>query len=255
MELIKLGSEKMSFAIFFDDGGVLNDNAIRGPQWKVLCGEFFHSKFGGDPKLWGEVNQKVIKSLMDKFWEDSKESYNDYLTFYTNFKSEWVKRMFEGVGRSVPPKKKHERIFDATTEYVWPKVCSVIPGIIESIKILYSRGFILYTSTGMPSREIKLVLEGMGIKRFFSGFYGPDLINTRKLNPEFFEVIFKEVSVDSNKAIVIEDRPRFIENALKSGAHVIQACVTGEFPPQYPFYIENMNELPNVIDNLIRTLD
>jgi beta-phosphoglucomutase-like phosphatase (HAD superfamily) len=68
----------------------------------------------------------------------------------------------------------------------------------------------------------------MGIKQFFSDFYGPDLINTRKLNPEFFEVIFSEVSVDSNKAIVIEDHPRFIENALKSGAHVIQACVTGE---------------------------
>jgi len=55
----------MSFAIFFDDGGVLNDNSIRAPQWKAFCGEFFHSRFGGDPEVWGEVNQNVMMSFMD----------------------------------------------------------------------------------------------------------------------------------------------------------------------------------------------
>ncbi|MFW9882173.1 MAG: HAD family hydrolase [Candidatus Thorarchaeota archaeon] len=167
----------------------------------------------------------------DAFWEDSREIQDDYLKFIKYFKSEWVKRMFEEVGRSVPLKQKHEKIFDSTGEYVWPKVRSAIPGIIESIKTLYSRGFILYTSARLPSTEMKMVLEAMGIKQFFSGFYGPDLINTRKHNPEFFELIFNQVNISSSRAIVIEDVPRFIENACKAGAHVIQACVTGEFPP------------------------
>jgi HAD superfamily hydrolase (TIGR01509 family) len=244
----------MTFAIFFDDGGVLNDNYIRGPQWQELCGEFLHSKFGGEPEVWGEANYRVIKNLADAFWENPEMNYQDYYSFYADFKSEWVKQMFEEVGRSVPPKEEHERIFDATVEYVWPKVRSAIPGIIESVKKLYSKGFILYTSTGLDSKEIKLVLEGMGIKQFFSGFYGPDLINTRKRNPQFFELIFKDANIESSKAIVIEDRPQFIEEALKTGAQVIQACVTGEFPPQYPFYVERMSELPNTIDNLIKTL-
>jgi len=167
----------------------------------------------------------------------------------------WVKRMFEEAGRSVPPKAEHERIFDTTIEYVWPKVRSAIPGIIESIKILYSRGFILYTSTGLVSREIKMVLKGMGIKQFFNGFYGPDLVNIRKTSSNFFEAIFNDIKIESKKAIVIEDRPRFIEVALKTGANVIQACITGEFQPQYPFYVENMHKLPKVIENLITTLD
>ena len=55
-----------------------------------------------------------------------------------NFKSEWVIQMFEEAGRSVPPKVEHERIFNSTIEYVWPKVHSAIPGIIESIKFLHS---------------------------------------------------------------------------------------------------------------------
>ncbi|MFX1378557.1 MAG: HAD hydrolase-like protein [Promethearchaeota archaeon] len=244
----------MSFAIFFDDGGVLNDNAIRAPQWKKFCGEFFHSRFGGDPKVWGEANQKVMKSL-EIHGMDPKEIYDDYLTFYKNFKSEWVIKMFEEAGRSVPPKAEHERIFDTTVEYVWPKVHSAIPGIIESIKMLYSKGFTLYTSTGLPSREIKMVLEGMGIKHFFSGFYGPDLINTWKSSSNFFEAISKDIKLESKKTIVIEDQPSFIENALKTGANVIQACVTSEFQPKYPFYVENMHHLPKVIENLIKTLD
>ena len=242
------------FAIFFDDGGALNDNAIRGPQWRAFCGEFFHSRFGGDPEVWGEANEKVIMSL-EIHGMDPKDNYNDYLTYYTKFKSEWVIKMFEEVGRSVPPKVEHERIFNSTIEYVWPKVHSEIPGIIESIKMLYSKGFVLYTSTGLASREIKMVLEGMGIKHFFSGFYGPDLINTPKINPNFFEAIFNDIKLESKKAIVIEDRPKCIENALKTGTNVIQAGVTGEYQPKYPFYVENMYQLPKVIENLIRTLD
>ena len=244
----------MPFAVFFDDGGVLNDNSIRASQWKAFCGEFFHSRFGGDPEVWGEANQKVIASL-DIHGTDPKEIYDDYITYYKKFKSEWVMKMFEEVGRSAPPKVEHERIFDTTIEFVWPKVHSAIPGITESIKMLYSKGFVLYTSTGLVSREIKMVLEGMGIKHFFSGFYGPDLINTWKSSSNFYQAIFDDIKLESKKAIVIEDQPRFIENALKTEANAIQACITGEFQPKYPFYVENMHQLPEVIENLIRTLD
>jgi FMN phosphatase YigB (HAD superfamily) len=243
----------MSFAIFFDDGGVLNDNSIRTPQWKVFCGEIFHSRFGGDPEVWGEANEKAIKSLeIDGL--KPKEAHIDFLTYHAKFKSEWVIKMFEGAGRSAPPEHEHENIFNSVSEYVWPKVHSAIPGIIESIKILYSEGFILYTSTGLPSREIEMVLKEMGIKDYFSGFYGPDLINTRKFSSNFFEAIFNDIKLESKKAIVIEDRPKCIENALKTGANVIQACITGEYQPQYPFYVEDMHNLPKVVENLIKTL-
>ncbi len=35
-------------ALFIDDGGVLNDNALRGPQWQRLVAEFFVPALGGD---------------------------------------------------------------------------------------------------------------------------------------------------------------------------------------------------------------
>ncbi|MCE7740341.1 MAG: hypothetical protein KAU62_16055 [Candidatus Heimdallarchaeota archaeon] len=37
------------FSILFDDGGVMNDNTLRGIQWQKLVGEFFSHKYGGEP--------------------------------------------------------------------------------------------------------------------------------------------------------------------------------------------------------------
>lgn len=258
--LYEIGCGKVSFTLFFDDGGVLNDNNIRGPQWQTFCGEFFCSKFGGDSKEWGEANRILMESLMDLSqhpWENPsylKEKYGDYHTFLARFKSKWVTGMFTETGRPVPPQTEHVKIFDATTDYVWPKVRSAIPGIVESVKQLHSRGFVLYTSTGLVSEEIKMVLEGMGINNLFSGFYGPDLINTWKQSTDFFAFIFDEVKIDPSRAIVIEDCPNFIDNALKTGAHAIQACVTGEFPALYPHHVKDMHNLPSVIDTLIESL-
>lgn len=33
--------------IFVDDGGVMNDNRLRAPQWRRLLGEFFPPRLGG----------------------------------------------------------------------------------------------------------------------------------------------------------------------------------------------------------------
>ena len=93
----------------------------------------------------------------------------------------------------------------------------------------------------------------MGVIQYFKGpFYGPDVINIWKSGTEYYKGIFKHSGVDAAKAIVIEDQPRFLENALKVRANVIQACITGEHKPQFPFYVENMINLPNIVENLIK---
>jgi FMN phosphatase YigB (HAD superfamily) len=237
--------------IFFDDGGVLNDNEIRGKQWQKYCGEFFSSRFGGDPKIWGEINYQVISRYIDIFWKDWKEVYHDYLNFYANYKINWVNAMFELAGRNVPSNLDIEQLFDDVVGYVIPKVRSAIPGIIKSIKILYKRGYSLYTASGEVSKELKMYLDGMGIKHLFKEFYGPDLINTWKYGAEFYENILKELNLDSQHAIIIDDNPRFLESAHEVGANVIQACIDGRFEPQYPNYVLKMKNLPKIIEKLL----
>jgi len=185
---------------------------------------------------------------------DEKKKFGDYQAFYTNFKKNMVLAMFKETGKTPPRNINLVDIFDTTNQYVIPKVRAAIPGIIESIKELSSKGFILYTASGAISDEMKMSLEGMGIIQYFKEFYGPDLINTWKFGSEYYEAIFKHSSVDATKAIIIEDNPRFLEAALEAGANVIQACITGEFKPQFPFYVDNMYDLNLIVENQIKSL-
>lgn len=46
--------------IFLDDGGVINDNSLRAPQWQMLVGEFFAPRLGGSQPAWAEANRAIF---------------------------------------------------------------------------------------------------------------------------------------------------------------------------------------------------
>jgi len=242
----------MTITVFFDDGGVLNDNNIRGEQWKTLVGEYYSGRFGGEPEVWGEANGKIIPSFFDMY-RDGKDKFDDYQTFYNNFKKHMVIEMFKEAGKILPKNINLEEVFNSARDYVIPKVRSAIPGVIHAVKELALKRYNLYTAAGAVSIEMKLYLEGLGISQYFKEYYGPNLINTWKIDSEYYEAIFKHSKVDSAKAIIIEDNPRFLNSALQVGANVIQACVIGEHQPQFPFFVKSMRDLVPTIENLIKS--
>ena len=243
----------MTITIFFDDGGVINDNIIRGKQWKTLVGEYYSTRFGGEPEIWGEANHKLITSFFNIFWRDGKKNFDDYQAFYTDFKKNMVLGMFKEAGKILPKDINIEELYNSARDYVIPKVRSAIPGVIDSIKELFARGFILYTAAGAVSIEMKMYLDGLGVSQYFVEYYGPDLINTWKSGPDYYKAIFNHSGVDPTKSIIINDQPRFLDSAQKVGANVIQACITGEFEPQFPFYVEDMSDLLRIVGNVIKS--
>ncbi len=242
----------MTITVFFDDGGVLNDNKICGMQWKKFVGEYYSTRFSGDPKIWGEANHKTLASYFDIFWKDGKENFDDYQSFYNDFKRNMVLGMFKEAGKILPKDIIIEEVFNSARDYVIPKVRSAIPGVIHAVKELAAKGFNLYTAAGAVSIEMKMYLEGLGISQYFIEYYGPDLINTWKSGPDYYKAIFNHSGVDPKKSIIIDDQPRFLDKALEVGTNVIQACITGEFEPQFPFYVEVMSDLPIIIGNVLK---
>ena len=240
------------FAVFFDDGGVMNDNRIRGLQYQKLVGEYFTPKFGGEPYMWAESNLNFIEEIMNEY---SKAVYDgsdiDYKAYHADFVKRWVEEMFNYVGVKLPAKSEYNQIYQEAIEYIAPNIRSAYPGVVNAIKKLKRLGFNLYTASGEDSLEIKGYLQGMRVRDLFENFYGPDLINTHKTSDNFFKRVLNDVWFEPDKTIFIEDKPRFLECALNSGANVIQACLTGEFEPSYQYYIKDMNELPKIITNLV----
>ncbi|MFX1366524.1 MAG: HAD hydrolase-like protein [Promethearchaeota archaeon] len=238
--------------IFFDDGNVLNDNKIRGRQWHQLIGEYFSPRYGGEPKKWGIANDRIVENFRSKevpklIFENRDRSFN---TFIELFIEKWINDLFDFVGIKRPEKKLYKEIYYNASKSIDLKVKAAFPGVIKSIINLYNNGFNLYTASGTESIELGYYLEGMAIKKYFKRLYGPDLINILKVNDTFYKAIFKDIGILPEQAIIIDDKPYYLNIAEKLGANVIQACLTREFDPQFPYIITDMKKISLIIEEV-----
>ncbi|MCE7740340.1 MAG: hypothetical protein KAU62_16050 [Candidatus Heimdallarchaeota archaeon] len=80
------------------------------------------------------------------------------------------------------------------------------------------------------------------------------MVNTHKTNEVFYDIIFKDINLDPERAIVVDDNPNFLDSAEKLGANVVQACLTGEYKTTYRYFVEHINNLPEVIEKLVKKI-
>ena len=52
--------------LFIDDGGVMNDNARRAPQFARLVGKYMPPRLGGSPEAWAAANTEVATGLFER---------------------------------------------------------------------------------------------------------------------------------------------------------------------------------------------
>ena len=234
--------------IFFDDGGVLNSNQLRGEQWRPLIAEFMIEKFGGSHSHWMEANHKAMTKITEQLIEAT--NFNSrYLSFTDGYTLEctlWVETMFDGSGLELPPKSKYLDIMQEADTYVIPKINSAYPNIIETIKLLHLEGYELNTASGASERWLKLFLEPMGIVKCFKTVYGTDIINTRKVSIQYYNKIFEREKIDPKQTIIIDDSVKMLDRAKNLGANVIQSCLDGQIP-EMEFFITDAKEIPNMI--------
>jgi HAD superfamily hydrolase (TIGR01509 family) len=214
----------MHYTIFLDDGDVMNDNAQRGPQWQRLIGDFFSPRLGGMPEAWREANREVMTHFFDGAnWRQRAQAARDYNDFERTYQLDWLGQMCELVGIPCPPEDECHKLARAAESYIPPHVHSAYPGVVEAIRTLHQQGHTLYTASGEASYQLDGYLRGMGVRECFTGrLYGPDLINTLKDGPDYYERIFADSHVDPATAIFVDDKASYLRYAAQSGARTIQ---------------------------------
>ena len=144
------------YAIFFDDGGVLNDNRLRGIQWQKMIGEYFPPKYGGEPHKWIEANIRLVNDFSKEHSKLIEESLViEFNPFYDEFIYRWISEMFDYAGVNAPPKNQHREIFFDVIDQITPNVKATFPGVTNSIKMLHKQGFKIYTASAEHSLELK----------------------------------------------------------------------------------------------------
>lgn len=207
--------------VFLDDGGVMNDNTVRAPQWRKLLGQFMPPVLGGTPERWAEANRVTFPLL----WTDISSRLAEF-AHHADFQREydllWLRGMCELIGVPVPSEDLALEIATSAARYITARVRSEYPDAIPAIRSLHAAGFELHTASGTRSLELEGILGAMGVRECFGHLFGPDLLDTMKAGPEYYRRVFEQTDINPALAVVIEDSGAGCSWAREAGATAIQ---------------------------------
>jgi FMN phosphatase YigB (HAD superfamily) len=217
--------------LFLDDGGVLNDNAVRGPQWQRLVGEYFAPRLGGDPAAWAEANRVVMDDLAARGgWDALMRASADQADYDRRYFEMWLPGMCAWVGVPAPGEAECVALGLAAEDYIIPRVRSAIPGAAEAVRALWNAGYALHMGSGGASRLLQMYLDSMDIRECFGRLYGPDLIDAFKIGPEYYARILAAEKLAPGDALFLDDSLKALGWAAETGAGTLlvgQAAANG----------------------------
>jgi HAD superfamily hydrolase (TIGR01509 family) len=238
--------------LFFDDGSVMNDNALRGSQWRRLVAEFFVPLLGGTAEAWSEANREVVRRLfVPEDMQARMRSAPDFASFDRQYEFDWLRGMCELVGVTVLPEEECVQLARRANAFIIPRVRSALPGAADTVRHLYRQGYTLHTASGEPSADLATYLEGMGVRDCFGRLYGPDLVNALKISTVYYERVFTDLGISPSEALVIDDLPDAVSWAIQAGA---RAVLIGNDPSlaetETLFHCKSLAELPALLQRL-----
>ena len=222
MQLARLRELKTSshLALFLDDGGVLNDNRLRGPEWRRLVGEFMPARMGGTAQQWARANSKVFPRV----WADLQErlpGFSSHQEFQRTYATNWMRAMCAEAGVTPPADASAVMMYRELSIYVAERASSAMADARDAVLSLHQAGYALYTASGTTSWELQGITARMGIGGAFRGLYGPDLVDHVKHGAAFYERVFAHSGVTPGNALVIESDRECCRWASEAGAHTV----------------------------------
>jgi HAD superfamily hydrolase (TIGR01509 family) len=236
--------------ILLDDGGVMNDNRLRGAQWQRLVGEFFTPRLGGTNAAWAEANRVVSTRMFEPAnWQTRAQTALTYPDFERTYWLDWLGGMCQHVGATRPPEEECIELARQSEAYITCRIKSAFPGAIEAIRDLHNQGYTLHTASGESSLHLQGYLEGMGVLACFGKLYGSDLLDTLKEKPEYYERLFADSQISPADALIVDDSPRNLAWARGLGATTV--LISAEHKSMDGMYcLDSLAELPGLVQRI-----
>jgi HAD superfamily hydrolase (TIGR01509 family) len=219
-EKVSMGAKPV---ILLDDGGVMNDNSLRGLQYQRLVGEFFAPWLGGELGAWAKANRICTASIFEpEAWRRRAQiAVQDYANFERTYWRDWLSGMCQLVGVEAPPEAECIKLACQGEIYITSRVQSAFPGAIEAIGELHIQGYTLHTASGESSLSLHGYLQAMGVREYFGRLYGSDLLQMLKNTPLYYERLFADAQVAPGEALIVDDSPRVLTWARDLGAMTV----------------------------------
>ncbi len=205
--------------VFLDDGGVLNDNERRAPQWRRLLGEFFAPRFGGTEAAWSEANTVAIEAI----WRDWQALQTRGLDvgpeWWPAQNPRWLGVMCERVGVAVPA--DIEGTVRTSQLHVMRNIECAYSDAAPAMRTMHARGVTLHLASGGQAWELEEYMRRMGVWDLIDRPYGADLIGTSKTSRRYYDRIIEDSGVDPRSAIVVDSHAEPLEWADAAGFRAV----------------------------------
>jgi FMN phosphatase YigB (HAD superfamily) len=235
--------------IFLDDGGVMNDNERRSGDWRRLVGAYFAPRLGGSPEEWARANVIAAERYGARYLQTRAENpYLDHGADWVESSDLWLAEMAEAVGVAVPADRvERQRLVEDASAFITRNVRAAFPGASAAIRQLHGAGYRLYTASGEHSLELNGYLTGMGVRECFHTLYGPDLVQTSKAGPHYYERVFDHAGIAPIGALVVDDNGSVLDWAASVGARTILCRPTPPTSTRHG-HITSLADLPAVLE-------
>jgi FMN phosphatase YigB (HAD superfamily) len=205
--------------VYLDDGGVLNDNERRAPEWRRLLGEWFTPRLGGTPEAWAAANTIVIEDI----WRDWQrlQARGDEVgpDWWPAQHRRWLTGMCERVGVAVPA--DIEGTARASQLHVMRNIDCAYADAAPAMRALHAKETTLHLASGGQAWELEAYMRRMGVWELIGRPYGADLIGANKTNRRFYERIAEDSGVDPGDAIVVDSHAEPLEWADSVGFRTV----------------------------------
>lgn len=238
----------MQRVLFLDDGGVMNDNRRRGPQWQRHVADFLAPRLGGTKRAWRQANAIVAeRQFRDMPLPELGADEHAFWAFHNGYLETWLVGMCEEVGLASPDSQSGRvDLAREANDYVTRRTHAAFRGAIPAIRTLRRQGYTLHTASGEFSIDLEGYLTAMGVRDCFGKLYGCDLLGVAKAGPGYYERLFRDVGVDPTQALVVDDNERALGWAATVG---VQTVLCGETVPTNGkhWHIGRLAELPALL--------
>lgn len=214
--------------IFLDDGGVMNDNRRRGPQWQRHVADFLAPRLGGRKRDWRLANAAVAERLFRELTPPAPDAPDHaFLAFYHASLEGWLVDMCRELDLD-PPDTAAQRLALAqeACAYVTRRVHAAFPGAIPAIRVLRRRGHTLHTASGEFAADLEGYLAGMGVRACFGTLYGCDILGAAKSGPGYYARLFQHAGVEPARALVVDDNEQVLDWPATIGARTVLCAPT-----------------------------
>ena len=130
------------------------------------------------------------------------------------------------------------------------RVRAAFPGVVAAIQAQRRKDYVLYTASDESSEDLDGYLQGMGVRECFGRLYGPDLIDTFKDGPRFYQRIFADAGVAPRDALVVDDNATAAGWAAQVGARTVLISTAPPSSTTPTLCLGSLAELPALIERL-----